>query len=400
MPVYLDEVPPGAKKIVRPGTLRWIICLIVILAAGIVLTVWQWTGERSGFSFWLTALGLPFCLWGFLFSCRRIGYKVEQNGEEGWNYECENIEEDEITRGKRFAWILDAYIQTQAGRGVGTLLAAIELGTPLMDTAKPRSGGITVRHSRLSEFDSSPAALNVAVDKVVIRVKNTLELLPDTLECWLMLECDAGLSEKEEAELIQLITLKSERTLRTLPVDGPAAFDYWLDRYWQKPSALVLLTLSLQPSPVENDAEAMTSLVLCNRKSHRFPDAVKFHRPQKSTNETLTHNMAHSMRWAEIQPNEMKQIWMTGKAVTAFSGLNQACEENKLTISLTEEIKDIDAVLGFAGKASPWIAIALASEMAQKSGAQLVAAHPNPTNEDIWLATITAEARQKEVIRE
>lgn len=400
MPVYLDEVPPGAKKIARPGTLRWIICLIVILAAGIVLTLLQWTGERSGFSFWFTALGLPLCLWGLLFSFRRIGYKAEQNGEEGWNYECENIEEDEITRGKRFAWILDAYIQTQAGRGVGSLLTAIELGTPLIDTVKPRSGGVAVRHSRLPEFDSSPAALKVAVEKAVIRVKNTLELLPDMLECWLMLECDAGLSGEEEAELIQLITLKSERTLRRLPVDGPAAVDYWLDRYWQKPSALVLLTLSLQPSPVENDAEAITSLVLCNRKSHRFPYAVKFHRPQKSTNETLTHNMAHSMRWAEIGPAEFKNIWMTGKAVTALSGLNQACEENKLTLSLTEDIKDIDSVLGFAGKASPWIAIALASEVVQERGAQFIAAHPDPTNDDIWLATITAEERQKEVIKE
>nr|WP_154325190.1 PrgI family protein [Pantoea sp. 201603H] len=400
MPVYLDEVPADAEKIARPLTLRWVICLFIILAVGTTLVLWQWTGERSGFVFWFTALGLPFCFWGLLFSFRRIGYKIEQNGEAGWNYECGVIENDEISRGKRFAWILDSYVQTQAGRGVGSLLAAIEQGIPLMNTVKPRVGNIAVRHSRLTEFDGNPDALEEALNKAAIRVKNILEQLPETLECWVMFECDAGLSEQEEATLLHLMVLKSKRSLHRLSVSGPASVDYWLDRYWRKPSVLVVLTVSLRPTPKENDAEAITALVFCNRKSHRFPNAVRLHRPQQSRNETLTHNMMHSLRWAEIQPKGIKGIWMTGEAVTSLPGLNQACEDNKATLSLTEDIKNIDDVLGFPGKASFWAAIALASEVVQESGVQFIAAHSDPRNDDIWLATITAKGRQKEVIRE
>lgn len=400
MPVYLDEVPADADKIARPLTLRWIIFLVVLLIAGVGLTLWQWTGERSGFAFWFTALGLPLCLFGLLFGVRRVGYKIEQNGEAGWNYECDTIETDEIARGKRFAWILDSYAQTQAGRGVGSLLEAINLGVPLIDTVKPRVGNMAVRHSRLAGFDTNPMALEEAVTKAAMRIQSVLEQLPETLECWLLFECDAGLSEQEEAELLQLITMTSGRTLHSLSGNGPASIDDWLDRRWQRPSALVVLSVSLRPEPKENDAEAITALVLCNRKSHRFADAVRLHRPQKSHNETLTHNMAHSLRWAEIKPEGIKGIWITGEAVTALSGLNQACEENKLALSLTEDIKNIDAILGFAGKASPWIAVALASKVVQERGAQLIATHPDPTNNDIWLAAITAEERQKEVIRE
>lgn len=400
MPVYLDEIPADAEKIARPLTLRWVICLFIILAIGATLTLWQWTGERSGFAFWFTSLGLPFCLWGLLFSFRRLDYKIDQNGEAGFNYECELIEKNEISRGKRFAWILDKHVQTQAGLSVTSLLVAIDRGIPLMNTVKPRVGNIAVRHSRLTDFDVIPAALEEAMSKAAIRIKSVLEQLPETLECWVMFECDAGLSEQEEAALLQLVVLKSERSLHRLAVSGPACVDYWLDRYWQKPSVLIVLTVSLHPMPKENDAEAITALVFCNRKSHRFPDAVRLHRPQKSRNETLTKNMVHSLCWAEIQPEELKRIWMTGEAVTTLSGLNQACEDNKATLSLTEDIKNIDDVLGFPGKASFWVAIALASEFVQESGTQFIAAHSDPGNDDIWLATITAEERQREVIRE
>lgn len=400
MPVYLDEVPADAEKIVRPLTLRWVICLFILLIAGTTLTLWKWTDERSGFVFWFTALGLPFCLWGMLFNFRRVGYRIEQKGGAGFNYECDLIESDEISRGRRFAWILDAFVQTQAGRGVGTLLVAIEQGMPVMDTVKPRVGNIAVRHSRLAEFDTNPAALEEALTKAAIRVKNVLEQLPETLECWVMFECDAGLSEQEEAALLQLVMLKSERSLRRLSVNGPACVDYWLDCYWEKPSVLIVLTVSLRSTPEENDAEAITSIVLCNRKSHRFPDAVRLHRPQKSRNETLTHNMMHALRWAEIKPEGIKRIWMTGEGVTSLSGLNQACEDNKTTLSLTDDIKNIDEVLGFPGNASFWIAVALAGEVVQESGVQFIAAHSDPRNDDIWLDTITAEERQKEVIRE
>lgn len=141
-------------------------------------------------------------------------------------------------------------------------------------------------------------------------------------------------------------------------------------------------------------------MVLCNRKSHRFPDAVRLHRPQKSSPETLTHNMAHALRWAELSPDEIKGIWITGEVVTDRPGLNQSCEDNKLTLSLTDGIKNIDATLGYAGQASPWIAVALAAGKVSEQGAQLVAAQPDPGCDDIWLTSMTAEEREKDVNRE
>lgn len=400
MPIYLDEVPAEEDSISRPVTLRWVILLIVIMIAGVTLTLWQWTGDRRGISFWLTALGLPFFLWGTLLIFRHIGHRLELNGEAGWNHECENLKDSEIARGQRFAWVLDTWVQTQAGRGTGSLSAAMALAAPLLKTAVPRAGGLPVRHSRIADFDSDPDAIKKAVEKVAARINNTLERLPETLPCWLMFDGGTELAAEDEAEILQHLTQKSGRDLRQLSAKGMDALDKWLDNRWDKPSALIVLTLALRPSPQENDAEAITLLVLCNRKSHRFPDAVRLHRPQQSSPETLTRNIPHALRWAKVTPEEARGVWISGEAVTDRPGLNKACEENAFALSLTDDIKNIDTTLGYTRQASPWVAIALATGAVQEQGAQLIAAQPDPASDDIWLTAITAEERQKDLIRE
>jgi hypothetical protein len=110
--------------------------------------------------------------------------------------------------------------------------------------------------------------------------------------------------------------------------------------------------------------------------------------------------MAHSLRWANVTPDGIKTIWVSGEAVTGRPGLNKACEENAFALSLTDDIKSIDATLGYTGQASPWVAIALAAGAVQEQGAQLIATQPDPASEDIWLTAITAEERQKDLIRE
>lgn len=397
MPIYLDEVPGKREKISRPVSLRWAALLVFFLITGIVLTFWQWSGERSGFSFWFTAVGLPLCVWGLLYNIRRIGYWAEQNGQVGWDYECESITAAESARGKRFAWILDSYIQTQAGPGVGCLLTSMENDVPLTQAVKPRSGEILVRHSRLDDFDSNANALVDAIDKIAKRVGKIISPLPPQIKCWLMFEYDTQSAPEKYDELIHLISHQLGRQVHRLPVQGINAVDYWLDHHWTKPSVFIALSVSLRSSPQQNDAEAISSLVLCNRRSHQYPDVVKLHRPQKSGNETLPRNLAHALRWAAKKAEDVTGIWITGEALTLLPGWNRACEENRMALSLTDDVKIIDNVLGFAGKASPWIAVALAGRVVQSKGAQLIAAHPEKVRDEIWIATITAEERQKDL---
>lgn len=103
MPVLLDTIPEKAAKVPRPDTRRWLLFLAFVMSGGFALTLWNWTTERTGFIFWFTALGLPFCLWGLLFSLRRFAYKAEQVGAESRNVEREALIEREICRGSAVA---------------------------------------------------------------------------------------------------------------------------------------------------------------------------------------------------------------------------------------------------------------------------------------------------------
>lgn len=127
MPVWLDAIPEKAPKVVRPGTGRWLLFLAFVMLVGIALTLWCWTSERTGFVFWFTALGLPFCTWGLIFGLRRFAYKAEQVGAESRNVEREALIDSEILRGQRCAWILGTHINAGV-MGNMTALAGEKLG--------------------------------------------------------------------------------------------------------------------------------------------------------------------------------------------------------------------------------------------------------------------------------
>ncbi len=76
MPVWLDAIPEKATKIARPSPRRWLLFLAFVMLGGVALTLWSWTSERTGFAFWFTALGLPFCTWGLIFGLRRFAAPV------------------------------------------------------------------------------------------------------------------------------------------------------------------------------------------------------------------------------------------------------------------------------------------------------------------------------------
>ncbi|HGL4082652.1 TPA: hypothetical protein ACKE1H_003515, partial [Klebsiella pneumoniae] len=154
MPVWLDAIPEKAPKAARPGTGRWLLFLAFVMLGGIALTLWCWTSERTGFVFWFTALGLPFCTWGLIFGLRRFAYKAEQVGAESRNVEREALIDSEILRGQRCAWILGTHIQAPAGNKADDLLKAMKVAAPVIDFSCPRGCDKPVRYAALPEYQT------------------------------------------------------------------------------------------------------------------------------------------------------------------------------------------------------------------------------------------------------
>lgn len=390
MPVWLDAIPEKAPETSRPETRRWLLFLALVMLVGIALTLWSWASERTGFVFWFTALGLPFCAWGLIFSLRRFAYKAGQIAAESRNVEREKLIESEIHRGQRCAWILGTYIQTSVGNKSGDLLSAIAHSAPLVELFQPRGSSTPVRYAALTDFQNDLAAeLKRIVSKLSGRIQDITEVLPSDITCWLIFDCDSDIEaqvlEPFKNELLQ----KTGRSFRLMSGKGPTAFDDWLDKRWEHPGILAVVTLSLPATPVEGDADAITMMVLSNRQAADFPDAMRLHRPERGDSATLVKTLLRALLWAKIDPQALRGGWFTGTTLSKGSDWNKACEDCGVTFSLTKENTGIDQALGYAGQASPWLAITLADAASEACGPQVIAAQPTADKEDIWVTVIT-----------
>ncbi|TNV23010.1 hypothetical protein FH968_02905 [Buttiauxella sp. B2] len=389
MPVYLDAIPDLAPKIRRPDTRRWLFFLAAIIVVGGVLTFWQWSGNREGFIFWFTALGLPFCLWGLIFSLRRFDYKCDQVWAASWDRERALLAEQETTRGQRVAHVINTGVVTQFGSGPGKLLSAVKSPTSQLTVQPPRAGGTPVRHSRLSDFQDKQQSqdLDAALKTMISQLKPALEKIPGNIPCELMIDCDiAGVADAEET-ILQRLAAQTGRKLRLFNAKGFTAFDIWLDEMWERPSALIILSAVVRSSPQEGEGEAIVWLLLLNRRHLDFPDAVSLHRPEKGHISALDHNLDRALLWCQKPREDVKGTWTTGKAVTQGGELSSACEASGLTFSMTEDNRDVDQTTGYTGKAAPWLAIILAATAAQSGGSQVVVAETNA--DEIWVAAVT-----------
>lgn len=397
MPVWLDAIPEKAPKIASPDTRRWLLFLAFIMLGGIALTLWCWTAERTGFVFWFTALGLPFCTWGLIFGLRRFAYKAEQVGTESRNIEREALIDSEILRGQRCAWILGTYIQSPAGNKTDDLLEVMKIAAPYIDFSHPRGCDKPVRYAALTEYQTDLSkALKAAVIKLTARVDVIVQPLPPELPCWLMLDCDNDLYPLIEEQLKAELSLKTGRIFRLMAGKGLGAFDAWLDKRWDNAGMLVAITLSLPASPREEDADAVSMVVFSNRKAHAWPNALRLHRPERGTETTLTKTLNRALLWAKTKPKELKGSWISGPTLTSGSGWNNACEASGVEFSLSEDNFSIDPVLGYTGHAAPWVAITLADAAYEQRGMQVIAAQPAADKDDVWIAVITKEEVRKE----
>ncbi|HBW41270.1 MAG TPA: hypothetical protein DEF84_10735 [Leclercia adecarboxylata] len=400
MPVWLDAIPEKAPKIGRPSTRRWLLLLAFTMLGGIAITLWCWTSERTGFVFWFTALGLPFCAWGLIFGLRRFAYKAEQIGAESRNVERKTLIDSEILRGQRCAWLLGTYIQNPAGNKTDDLLEVMKVAAPAIDFSHPRGCDKPVRYAALTEYQTDLSnALKVAVIKLTARVDVIVQPLPPELPCWLMLDCDNDLYPLVEEQLKAELLLKTGRIFRLMAGKGLGAFDAWLDKRWDNASILVAITLSLPASPQECDADAVSMVVLSNRRAHAYPNALRVHRPEMGTEAMLTKTLKRALLWANIGPNTLRGSWISGPYLTAGSGWNNACEESGVEFSLTEDNFSIDPVLGYTGHAAPWVVITLADAVFEQRGPQVIAAQPAADKDDVWIAVITKEEVSKETSR-
>lgn len=389
MPVFLDEVPEKAPKIKRPDTRKWLGVLYLLLMSGCTLSFLFWTSERQGLVFWFTALGVPVCTWGILFGFRRIIYKADQVWAESWNIDRNALWNEEITRGQRAAWVVASGVITQAGGRADKILSAIYSSSPIIQVQKIREGRGNIRHSKLSGFErlSQHTDFKESIKTLITQIEPVLAKIPRNVSCFFA--TDFNTPHIHDAAMIASEILMSETgcSFTFLNGKGFEVLDCWLDNAWRNPSLLLVLSAEIRETPRDSEGEAITITVMLNRKHPEISDAVQLRRPEKYKNDSLAKTLSRALMWGELSSPEIKGSWATGPIFSQSGDWHSACEENELTLNMTDEHKNIDEFIGYVGASAPWLAVAISSIAARTGVAQIIAVETDKN--DVWIAGVT-----------
>ncbi|WP_459854053.1 hypothetical protein [Citrobacter sedlakii] len=252
-------------------------------------------------------------------------------------------------------------------------MKAVDRAISASEASTPRGSKSAVRYAALASFQSNlDAELISATSTLVAHVQKITDTLPEYIPCCLMLDCDDDIRPRLEEHFRNELATRTGRSFRLLSGKGMAAFDAWLDQRWDTAGILAGVAFSLPAQPDEGDADAITLLVLSNRKAVGYPDAVCLHRPEKGQETRLVKTLDRALLWAATAPEALKTAWYTGPVLSSGSGWNMACEDNGVRFSLSKDNHGIDPVLGYAERAAPWLAIILASAACSDNGPQVI----------------------------
>lgn len=392
MVVRLDKVPPALDEPPKPRLWLWLLPFPALLAGGVALTLWLGGEGLAPPRFWLFALGIPALVWCALAVVRGLIYLGELSAVEGWNEAREADLTQKMRRGRRSQQVLAVSLHTalreltaENGQAQCSALLAND-GSQLR--AQPGWKG-SARHSRLPlmEVETERRVLKRVLATVLEELAAKLSAFPLDRPVALLLEMEGGL-EEAVSQMIWADTLAQSGIRQTVtPIDGSglAAIDRWLDERIQDEALLMVVSLQLAPKQVEGSAEAGVGLLLGNRLTQSTLQPLAYlHRPEPThgTDKTAARQATvQALDWVPLPASSIGKVWVAGTDTPHNALVTSAMEAVELPTKATH---NLSALLGDAGKASPWMAVAAAVEaVAVKAEPQFL--FTGDSAEDAWM---------------
>jgi len=403
VPVRLDRLPPPAPKPARPRLWLWLALLPLCLLLGVGLA-WVLGGQaqfRDELRFWSFALGAPLLGWSAVSFVRASLFIGQQRAAQGWDEAREADLFSRLRRARRSQQVLSVSVYTglrDVESPASAQLDAFLDGTRALKAQPSRADGEILRHSHL--VGVTDAHLDGALLQVLVRTLNelrqTLAQLPDDKPLALLLEVDSQLQQGQVHQLWQQAWSGSGIRQSTTPVEnrGLAAVDQWLDQRITDQALLLVVAVQYAPADAEGTAEAAVGLLLGNRLTQAtLPPMAYLHRPEQEshlTTETLRHAMHQALEWVPLATSSIEQVWKVGIDAQRDVELTTVLTQASMPSKPNQGFCNLDALLGFSGKASPWLAIAAAAQAIERgAGPQFIFSGDSAVDAGLWSTVLT-----------
>ncbi|QAU24420.1 hypothetical protein EO087_10815 [Dyella sp. M7H15-1] len=398
MPVILPTPPSDTTPPAMPYPFVWAALFVAIMAMGVAYTLLTWPkgAPTDAVWFWLRLLFFPAMAWSLLLGLRLL--YVEQETDR-MRAELDQWEED---RGDavRFAQEPLALLGTayQCGVGSRAVSETMAQGRQSIAAHQPDEGIAAIPHTRLTMLEGPlEARYETCFIDLLERLDDALCALPAgvPLEVYLQgieptpapRQHNDALTQNNQDGRLNILAIwqrcwtgfgHREVPTHALPShDSMMALDAWLDEHGGPALEKFALVVAVQlhPSPPANSAEAAVALLLgwaplAQRKA--LPIDALLHRPMAMNDGTLPDTVATALLWGHAEAADVAGLWQATLDGATKTDVVKAASDLSVAACTTDGLKgvhDIDHVLGDAGIAAPWLALAFAAEHAARTGA-------------------------------
>ncbi|WP_166359591.1 hypothetical protein [Pseudomonas akapageensis] len=403
MPVRLDQIPARAPRPAPPRAWLWLglILLFLLLGVGLTLLFDEQALNQQPVDFWGPALGIPLLGWCVLGFGRLLLYIGQQGAADGWDQAREEDLIRRMRRGRRSQQVLSVSLYTalrESEQQPAAQLEALLKGAEALTAQPSRSVDRALRHSRLpGDMDEDPErALLRVMAQVLSDLAPILVHLPDDTPLALLLEVDSHLHESQVHLIWQKVWNESGIRQKTVPVEGSglAALDHWLDQRIGDQALLLVVAVHFAPEQPEGTAEAVVGLLFGNRLTQTILPAIAYlHRPEQArgpSTEAVRYGACQALDWVPLEAPAIQHVWRVGVAEQQDAAMNTVLAELSLPTKPTQGFCNLDATLGHPGQASPWLAIAAATQTIQSGiGPQFIFSGGGAIEAGLWSTVVT-----------
>lgn len=411
MPVDLPTPPPDTTPPAMPNPFVWAALFVAVMTAGVAHTLLTWphgTPTNTAW-FWLRLLFFPAMTWSLLLGLRLL-YVEQETDRIRAELDQWKEDRDEAVRFAQepLALLGMAYQCSIGSRAVAETVAQ---GGQIIAAQQPGEGFNAIPHTRLDSLEGQAleSRYEACFTDLLDRLDDALCALPPhaPLEVYLQgTEMEARPREhlhapaqdkKQDEERVDILVIwqrcwegfghRTVPTHRLSPHDSLMVLDAWLDEYGGPALEKFVLVVAVQlhTTPPPDSAEAATALLLgwaplAQRKA--LPIEVLLHRPIAMTDGTLADTLATALLWSHADAVQVTGLWQAALDGAIKTDVIKTASELGIAACKTDGLNgahDIDHVLGDAGVAAPWLALALAAEHTAHTGAPQAVATRRPT---------------------
>ncbi|MBI6942736.1 hypothetical protein JET76_15390 [Pseudomonas putida] len=399
MAVDLKGIPGLARRPKRPRLLLWSSLLLwfMLFSWPIEIFFTEYWGRQI--NLW-TVLVVSFLIWLILICVRLMAYAIQNRIADGWDEARAQDLSGRYHLGRRSLQVLGVRMCTalnSTGETSEQLITALISGNGVIRTQPYRLDGAAVRHSRLeSEDDADPETVLIKALAVVVRdLAQVLAKMPDDRVLNFLLEADSKLEESTLRRIWQYVWRQSgiRHSLVAVSDSGLGALDQWLDQESGQEDMLLVIAFQFLPEQPTETAEVVTGLLLGGRKAPPYHAPIAFiHRPEflQKGNGSASDSALQALDWVPIDASSIEHVWRAGIDKHLGSLVTMMLASAQLPVNVDRNMHDLDMLLGCAGKAAPWLVIAIVVQSIQVgAGAQFVVSGDGFSSADLWGGVVT-----------